>query len=259
MAARAGLDRTAIVVRTVPGGGPRVHAELDAGAPVYPASTIKTPLVACCLLDAAAGRLDLDAAYGVTESNVTANDAPSPLVPGYSARLREIAALCIERSDNVATNMLFDIVGRERATGMAAGRLGLAATAFHRKLSGADPLIADPGWDGVHRNAHTAADSARLYELVAMGAFPDADLLLSMLERQFWNEKLSRGLRPGDRFAHKTGDTSEVTHDGGILTTESGNRFVVVVHAGMPSTEENAARFAPFMRELRECLEAVTA
>jgi beta-lactamase class A len=251
MAASAGLQRPSIVVRSLDAPEERVEAVLEADLPLYPASTIKTPLVACVLVDVASGRLDLESRHEVTAANMTANDAESPLVPGYRASLRELAELCIERSDNVATNVLFDVAGRERATGTAASRLGLHATAFRRKLSGSDPLIADPGWDGEHRNAHTAADSARLYAAIARDEIPLADVLLAMLERQRWNEKLSMGLRPGDRFAHKTGDTSEVTHDGGILTTESGQRYVVVVHAGMPSNDANAARFGPFMRELR--------
>ena len=251
MAARAGLERPSIVVRSLHATASPVDAGLDPDLALYPASTIKTPLVACILVDVAAGRLDLDSRHEVGAGNMTANDAESPLVPGYRASLLELAELCIERSDNVATNVLFDVAGRERATETAARRLGLHATAFHRKLSGSDPLVADPGWDGKHRNAHTAADSARLYASIARDEIPLAGILLSLLDRQRWNEKLSTALRAGDRFAHKTGDTSEVTHDGGILTTESGNRYVVVVHAGMPSTDANAARFGAFMRELR--------
>ncbi len=50
----------------------------------------------------------------------------------------------LTRSDNVATNVLIDVVGRARATAFAE-RTGLGATAVRRKLSGALPLIDDPG------------------------------------------------------------------------------------------------------------------
>ncbi len=140
---------------------------------------------------------------------MTANDDDSPLIPGYKATVGELIRLAVERSDNVATNELFDLVGRERATRLAVDRLGCSATRFSRKLSGSEPLIADPGWDGEHRNAHPASDAAALFAQIALGAFPGADFLHDCLLRQFWNDKLSRGLLPGDRFAHKTGDTDE--------------------------------------------------
>jgi beta-lactamase class A len=66
--------------------------------------------------------------------------------------------------------------------------------------------------------------------------------------------KLSRGLEPGDAFAHKTGDTDEVSHDAGILMLNDGSRWVVVVYTELPSSDEHDARFATFMRSLRPYL-----
>ena len=184
----------------------------------------------------------------IAPANLTENDAPKSLVPGYRASLEELLFHTIAQSDNVGTNQLFDLAGRERATRLVQAELGLTATAFRRKLSG-NVLIEDPEQTG--RNAHPPADAARLFGLIAAGAFPGAPRLLSYLEGQIWNSKLSAGLRPRDRFAHKTGDTSEVSHDGGILTTEGGERYVVVAYSESPSTPETDATFAQLMRELR--------
>jgi beta-lactamase class A len=251
LAADAGLEVPSLVVRALEDGP---SAQLEPERALYPASMIKTPLVAAAMLDVAAGRLRLSQRVRVDQANMTYNDAPSPLVPGYQARLDELCELAISRSDNVATNMLFDVVGRQRATELAATTLGLPHTVFGRKLSGSDPLIDDPGWDGSTRNAHPAGDAAALFRAVALDAVPGSDLIRAALSRQFWNDKLSRGIRPGDRLAHKTGDTDDVTHDGGILTTEAGRTYVVVVYTGRPSTDTNNARFAPFMRSLRALL-----
>lgn len=223
---------------------------LDPYRPFYPASMIKVPLAAAVL--ALGGRLD--DGHTVTLANMTANDAESPLEPGYRATQRELLERAISRSDNVATNLLFDVAGRERATALARDRFGLRETAFHRKLSGSEPLIEDPQWDGVHRNTHPAGDAARLLAAIARDAVPHAALLREMLAAQYWNDKLSLGLRPGDRFAHKTGDTSDVTHDGGILTTAEGRRYVVVAYLGLASSPEHNARFGDLMRALRERL-----
>jgi len=252
-AARAGLAGAALVVWAL--DPPAAPIGVEAGRSLYPASMIKVPLAAAVLAEVARGRLGpLEARVAVDQANMTANDAQSPLVPGYAATLRELIHLAIARSDNVATNLLFDAIGRERATAVVRDELGLKDTAFHRKLSGSDPLIHDPGWDGIHRNAHPASDAATLFQKIANGTVPLSGVLRAALEEQVWNGKLSAGLAPGDRFAHKTGDTSEVTHDGGILTTAQGRRYAIVAYTAMASTDEHNARFGPFMASLRNGL-----
>ncbi|HET9029592.1 MAG TPA: serine hydrolase [Candidatus Aquilonibacter sp.] len=243
-----GLEPASAVLHALEPGW---QVALDPQRPLYPASMIKTPLAAAALGIAderGAGRPER---LAVTQANMTYNDAPSPLVPGYSATVTEVCELAISRSDNVATNMLFDAADRDRATRYAQERLGLRNTAFYRKLSGSDPLINDPGWDGVHHNSHPAGDAARMFELIALDRVAHSDLLRGALAHQYWNDKLSKGLREGDTFAHKTGDTSDVTHDGGILTTNEGRTYVIVVYTGLGATEANNARFGPFMRDLR--------
>ena len=249
----AGLQPASLVVAPLDAAAGAVTIEPQLA--LYPASMIKVPLVAVVLSEIASGHLPpLDSTVRVDAANMTANEAASPLVPGYVTTLREIMWLAIARSDNVATNVLFDLVGRDRATKIARDRFGLHDTTFYRKLSGSEPLIDDPEWDGVHRNTHPAADCAHLLRSIAENAVPHAALLRETLAAQEWNEKLNGGLLSWDRFLHKTGDTSEVTHDGGILFTGEGKRFVVVAYTGLSSTPENNARFAPFMRAIRELL-----
>ncbi len=252
LALQAGLQSPSIALSRLDRAGPDVA--LDAGRYLYPASMLKTPLALVAYTLVQDGRLNLDRPLAVTAANMTANDKESPLVPGYAAPLHELIELMLTRSDNVATNMLYDAVGRERATRIAADRYGLLQTAFYRKLSGSLPLIEDPQWDGMHRNEHSAADAARLFETIARSRVPFALSLRQTLARQEWNNKISAGLRPGDRFAHKTGDTDEVTHDGGILDTQQGASYVIVVYTGMESNEANNAKFAEFMRSLRPFL-----
>jgi beta-lactamase class A len=249
--AGAGLTEAACVVQPLD-GPPRAPAVLDPVRPLYPASMIKTPLALAVLALTAGAALPPERRVEVEAANMTANDSESPLVPGYRASLAELLDLMITRSDNVATNVLIDVAGRERATALLHD-FGFPGTAIRRKLSGSDPLIDDPQATG--RNTHPASEAARLFELLAREQLPRAPVLLGLLANQRWNTKLSRGLDSGDRFAHKTGDTSEVSHDGGILTTASDRRYVIVVYTGLPSSDEVDARFAEFMRALRPRLE----
>ncbi len=246
----AGLATPSIVVRGLDGTD-RVDVRVDDRRELYPASMIKTPLAAAALSLVERGRLRLDQRITVAHSNMTTNDKPSPFVAGYEGSLSQYLEFMLTRSDNVATNQLFDVVGRARATAIA-HELGLKRTAFHRKLSGSEPLIVDPEATG--RNTHPAADAALLFSLIATDAIPFASTLREILARQQWNEKLSTALRPGDRFAHKTGDTDEVSHDAGLLDTQEGPSYIIVVYTGLPSSAHNDRRFGAFMRALRPLL-----
>lgn len=254
LAEEAGLAPLSLVIKRLDGGEQGVRIALDPELAVYPASMLKTPLALAAYTLVEEGELQLAGTHDVTQANMTANDKDSPLVPGYASPLSELIELMITRSDNVATNMLYDIVGRARATQIVQERYGLRGTAFCRKLSGSLPLIHDPEWDRVHMNTHPAADAARLFEFIARSQVPFSLALRETLGRQEWNNKLSAGLAPRDRFAHKTGDTDEVTHDGGILDTADGRSYVIVVYTGLPSSDANNARFTPFMSALRRNL-----
>jgi len=246
----AGLTPCSIVLKRLD-RAQDVDVHLDDDVYLYPASMIKTPLAVATFDLVDRGELKLEDTVETTHANLTQNDRPSPLQPGYRASLHELIELMLTRSDNVATNMLFDICGRERATTIVQSAYGLRSTAFYRKVSGSEPLIDDPHWDGTHRNMHNAGDAAKLFELIAQDGVPYADLLRATLLQQQFNDKLNRGLRPGDRFAHKTGDTDEVTHDGGLLDIAQGPSYVIVVYTGLPSNAANNARFGPFMRAIR--------
>ncbi len=245
----AGLGSATIYLAALDRERPRLA--LDSGRTIYPASMIKTPLAAAAAVAVEAGRTRWDEPVLVDAANMTFNDAPSPLEPGYTTTVVELVELMLTRSDNVATNVLMEHLGRDPATSDVHA-LGLRETAFRRKLSGKLPLIDDPEASG--RNSHPARDAADLFERIARGTVPSATLLLRFLRGQVWNTKLSAGLEPGDRFAHKTGDTDDTSHDGGILELAGGGRYVLVVYSELTSNDETDARFAAFMRRIRPLL-----
>jgi beta-lactamase class A len=173
------------------------------------------------------------------------------MVGDYATTVEELVTYMIQRSDNVATNQLYDLLGRVRAT-EDLHALGYRRTFFRRKLSGALPLIDDPEADG--RNSFPADEAAELLVALAGARLPESATLRRILATSWWDVKLSRGLAPGDRFAHKTGDTDEVSHDAGILTLGEGSRWVVVVYTELPTSDEHDERFGAFMRALRPYL-----
>ena len=242
------LPRPSIAVERVDPRSP-MRWEHRAERWLYPASMIKTPLAAVTVLLLARGELDERSAIPVAASNLTATDGATPLDSGYRASLDELLALSVERSDNVAFNQLLDVVGRERAGRLVREELGLRATGLRRKLSGGDRLLVDPLQTG--RNTHPARDANRLFAAIARESFPGAARLRAYLDRQQWNTKLSRGLRAGDRFAHKTGDTSATSHDGGILLTAEGTCYALTVYTALPAGPDADTRLGAFMQALR--------
>jgi beta-lactamase class A len=248
---RSGLPDAALALVDV---GSMTTLRVGTATEHYPASMIKVPLAVAAYAAAKVGAIDLDRPAPVAVANATFNDAPSPVVPGAMLNARDLVRYAVDRSDNIATNELFDRLGRDAATATLTA-LGYPRTAFRRKLSGADPLIDDPAATG--RNAHPIEEAARLFAAIARGTVPGAVPIRAALAAQQWNTKLSAGLSPGDVFHHKTGDTDATSHDGGILTLAEAPDapWVVVVYANTRSSDDaDDPRFAAVMRALRPYL-----
>ncbi len=194
---------------------------------IYPASVIKIALMAEAYRRYATGDITPDDRVVIEARNLTPTAEATPLVAGYEARLRELVELMIARSDNIATNQLIDVLRRERVTA-AMRALGLEGFLLGRKLSGADPLIDDPEMTG--RNSMSAMNAARLLHLIATDAVPGAATQRDILARCVDDDKLAPGLHESDRFMHKTGETSTVSHDAGIVMTARGDPYVVVLY-----------------------------
>src|SRR6185312_6108009 len=111
--AEAGLAGAVVYLRPLGPNG--AEATYDSGATIYPASMIKVPLAVAVAAAEHAGRLRWNEPVAVTAANLTVNDAPSPTgTLGYISTPAELVALMLAQSDNVATNVLIELVGRER-------------------------------------------------------------------------------------------------------------------------------------------------
>lgn len=224
---------------------------------IYPASIIKVALMVEAYRRIADGTLDHSTSVTVSAANQTTTAEMTPFVPGYRTCVRELIDLMITASDNIATNELYDLLGRERVTA-SMHDLGLRTFLAGRKLSGSEPLIEDPGMTG--RNRMPADEIALLLSLIALDRIPRAAEQRSILGRCVHREKLAAGISPGDTFMHKTGETDEVSHDAGILVTPEGRGYVVVLYTAPapPSDRSDASRvnsnIAEWMRRMRKYL-----
>lgn len=224
---------------------------------VYPASVIKVAIMAEVFHRYERGSLRADSPVTIDARNQTTSAGPAPFVPGYCTTVGELVEFMIVFSDNVATNQLMDLLGRQSVTAYMHA-LGLEEFLLGRKLSGCEPLVEDP--DMLGRNRLPAFELGRLLQLLACDALPHSAEQRRLLRLCDDGKKLVPGLRPTDVFMHKTGETSAVSHDAGILVTADGARYVVVLYCevepkpdGSDASWINPAMTA-WMRALREDL-----
>ena len=100
-------------------------------------------------------------------------------------------------------------------------------------------------------------------ELLAMivesrcASAPSCRLMIEIMSRQAWRDKIPAGLPPGLRVANKTGGVAGTSNDAAIVYTPSGAPIVMVVYwkgLSRPATERAAAAIAAIATELYEHL-----
>ncbi|HHX87791.1 MAG TPA: serine hydrolase, partial [Firmicutes bacterium] len=144
--------------------------------PVYPASLIKTLYLLAALEQVDKGNLSLEDTYMLTEHHKYAGGTPvagsgtlqfAPEGKLYS--LEELLSLMISISDNIAANMVLDLVGPEQVADLAY-RLGLKQTRAARKMFDLNSTLPS--------NRSTAKELTRM--------------LIALQKRQVCNEHLTQ-------------------------------------------------------------------
>ncbi len=217
---------------------------------VFPtASVIKLPLLVTLYEDAIAGRIDLSERVTYREdTKVAGSGVLQYLDEGLQPTLRDLAVLMMSVSDNTATDLLFDRVGKARIEATM-DRLGLGSIRApfdiremlmelvdmdHSKPGGYDELrrllrisAGTGGRSMIPEQADraTPADMCRLLELIESRAILDADACTAILELMKRIQSATRipGLLPkGTVVAHKTGSYRRLRNDVGIVYAPKG-------------------------------------
>ena len=215
---------------------------IGANLRLHAASTMKIPVMIQLFRDADAGLLRLEDSLSVHATFPSLadgspftvgkeDDSDSTLYAriGAQASLRELLALMITRSSNLATNILIERVGAERAQ-RTARMLGAWSMQVLRGVEDGAAYRA-----GLN-NTTTARDLGALLGAIAhrrAASRPACDSMVAILGRQEFNEGIPAGLPPGTRVAHKTGWIGEVVyHDAAIVYPASGGSYVLVIVTG---------------------------
>ena len=216
---------------------------IDANLRFHAASTMKLPVMIQIFRDADAGLLRLDDSLTVHTAFPSLvegafvvgkeDDSDSTLYAGVGRNrsVRDLLELMITRSSNLATNILIERVGADRAqrTARALGAWSIQV------LRGVEDGAA---YRAGLNNTTTARDLGVLLEAIATGraaSRASCDSMLAILGRQEFNEGIPAGLPPETRVAHKTGWIGEVVyHDAAIVYPRGGGggSYVLVVLTG---------------------------
>ena len=221
------------------------------------ASVIKLPLLVTLYEDAIAGRIDLSERVTYRDdTKVAGSGVLQYLDDGLAPTLRDLSVLMMSVSDNTATDLLFDRVGKDRIEATM-DRLGLSSTRVpfdiremlmelvdmdHTKPGGYDELrrllrlsAGSGGRSMIPEQADrtTPADICRLLELVESRAILDPDACTAIIELMKRIQSATRipGLLPkGTVVAHKTGSYRRLRNDVGIVYAPNGP-YVVALFA----------------------------
>ncbi|GLY75705.1 serine hydrolase [Actinoallomurus iriomotensis] len=206
--ARPAGGRVGVVVRPLDGAGETI--EVAADHRFTAASLIKLPILAAALDSGVPLDERLPVRPAVPGSGVLAH-----LADVGDMSVRDLLTLMIAVSDNTATNVLIDRIGRDEVNAWCA-RHGLTATVLARHMMDFEARAR-----GLN-NLTSAADVA-----TALSRLADSPFAVRALEAQQFNDRLPRHLPTGFRLAHKTGELTGVRHDAGIVYPPAGPPVVV--------------------------------
>jgi beta-lactamase class A len=217
----------------------------------HAASTMKVPVLIQLARDVDSGRTRWDDSIPVRNSFRSivdgspftldpADDSDSSLyaLEGRPVSQRRLAELMIERSSNLATNILIAQPDPARVNATA-HRLGADSIEVRRGVE--DGKAYEKGLN----NTTTARDLAVLLAAIATdrAASPaQSREILRMLLAQEFNEGIPAGLPPGTLVAHKTGNITALLHDAAIVYPPARPPYVLVVLTRGYPKQADAAR-----------------
>jgi beta-lactamase class A len=156
------------------------------------ASLIKVPILVALYQAVHDGRTRLDDRIQYREDQrCLGSGVLIHMTPGVDMTVRDAASLMIVISDNIATNMMIDLVGLDRINETMRG-LGLEQTTIFQRLGDRKA-----GLDARKMSVSTAAEMTSLLELIARheAVSPEASQdMLRIMRRQDYRHELTRNL-----------------------------------------------------------------
>jgi beta-lactamase class A len=198
---------------------------------IYPASTMKTLVALATLRRVDRGELGLDQSVAISQPNAAQECKDwkcSVYGPGKHVTVRKLLRDSITVSNNIATNQLIDLAGKDWIN-ETADQVGAPGLRVFRKVYDS----VDPEPEITTRNRASARAFVELYREVATGRLgivseESRAILVQDLGDQTINGSLNRHFPHTTKFFHKTGNTSQVTGDGGWYALKDGTLVILI-------------------------------
>lgn len=263
LAAEAGADTVAVAVHDYERG---THDGVDPDSWFHAASTIKVAVLLGVFSAVESGTLELRSRVHVRNRFLGAVDGQPYRIDaerdanaavhaaiGKTMRVSDLAHHMIVTSSNLATNLLIDIVGIDSIR-HTLRELGLDGIDLRRGVED------DAAWRKGLNNRVTAdglCHALRLIEERQAISENASELMLELLREQRFRSGIPKGVPDGTAVAHKTGETSTVAHDAGIVYPEDRKPYAVVILTEWPP--DGTGRHALIANISRAVFEHVTA
>jgi len=229
----------------------------------HAASTMKVPVMIELYRQVQAGKLKLSDPLTIhNEFHSIVDASPYKLDPsddsetelykaeGQTRNLTELCELMITVSSNLATNLIIEKLGVENIRAIVHS---LNADGMHVLRGVEDTKAFEKGLN----NTTTARALQILLASIAdnTAAGPEASQqMLTLLERQKFNEGIPAGLPPGTKVAHKTGEITKIHHDAAIVFAPRPFVLVILVR-GLPNIKDSSALMADISSLLFQSVE----
>ncbi len=247
---------------------------LEPDRPFPTASVFKIPVLYELLLQVEEGRLDLDARVAVTEEMKSPGSGVlKELTSSPALSVADLAMLMIIISDNTATDILVDMVGKQAVNQRLAGwgfsvtRVPMSCRELLFELAGRprgpftpaarleveqvlktrERSLTGRAYADHNNNLSTPREMLGLLEmLVRDGPLPARvrERALHFMRRQQVRDRLPLHLPPGAEIAHKTGSIAGVRNDAGILFVQRGPVLVCAFARDLAEDQAGAAAIA---------------
>lgn len=232
------------------------------------ASVFKIPILLECARQAAAGVLDRRARHTVTAEYRAGGSGSDGCQYDIELSARDLAYLMMSISDNAATDVLLDVVGKAnvRATLDGLGFSGFGVSGcreldipVRRELGmpdGADfdTCVANASEEEIRRlsvrdparvPSSTPRDVTGLLAAIWHDRAGPAEAcaeVRAVMGRQVWQHRLTSGFEDGVRIAGKTGTEFGIRNEAGVVTYPDGRRYAMAVFLRTHSMAERHPR-----------------
>jgi beta-lactamase class A len=219
------------------------------------ASTIKLPLLIEVLRQREMGKLHLSRTMTIRAQDVVGGTGNLQHQVGRTLSLNEIVHQMVLTSDNVAANILLDLVGMD-SVNATAHRNDFPNTFFRRHMLDTAAQAA-----GIE-NVTSTADLAGMLERVARGTMISTGVsqqALSLLDERGRVDKdwLGQQLPAGAELSHINGTLAGVRDDVGLISSPTGKSFVLAVCQDHLANEKSGeAAIATLARRVYDILDA---